>query len=252
MNQIQRDYACVIHGDGYSWQYVENLYNMLCANSSQGVRLHVYTETDRTVPAHMVHHSLVPWTGIAGPRRAWWYKMQMFNTDYFQGPMLYLDLDVVITGDIDWVWELDQKYFWAVHDFRRLWKSAFQGINSSVMFWDTRQHNYIWEKFIAQDLDLVIRRYRGDQDFLTAEIDPTRRGFFDNDRIKSWKWQIKDGGMDMRTRAYFNPNSKTVLDDRISIVVFHGDPKPHEVTDHVIQRRWNVQPLNHTPNGNLK
>ena len=241
MSQPQRDYACVIHGDAYPWQYVENLYGMLCDNSANGVRLHVYTEADRAVPAPMIHHALTPWPGIAGPRRAWWYKMQMFNADYFQGPVLYLDLDVVITGSIDWVWELDQRNFWAVHDFRRLWKSEFRGINSSVMFWDTRQHDYIWKKFISQDLDLVIRRYRGDQDFLTAEIDQARCGFFDNDRIKSWKWQIKDGGMDMRTRAYLRPNSRPILDNHTSIVVFHGDPKPHEVPDAIIQKHWNIR-----------
>jgi len=60
------DCACVIHGSGYDWSYVERLYNMLCRNLHAEVRLHVYTEHDRSVPPHMVKHILTDW-GIAGP-----------------------------------------------------------------------------------------------------------------------------------------------------------------------------------------
>ena len=83
------DCACVIHGSGYDWQYVERLYNMLCRNLLKEVRLHVYTEHDRSVPPHMVKHILEDW-GISGPKRSWWYKMQLFNPTHFAGNMLQL------------------------------------------------------------------------------------------------------------------------------------------------------------------
>ena len=107
------DCACVIHGSGYDWQYVERLYNMLCRNFTPKVRMHVYTEHDRSVPPHMVKHILEDW-GIAGPKRSWWYKMQLFNPALFSGNLLYLDLDVVIANNLDWIRDLSLDYFWTI------------------------------------------------------------------------------------------------------------------------------------------
>jgi hypothetical protein len=68
------DCACVIHGTGYDWIYVEQLRNMLSRNLSREVRLHVYTEASRSVPAPYIKHELTDW-GISGPKRSWWYKI---------------------------------------------------------------------------------------------------------------------------------------------------------------------------------
>lgn len=76
--------ACVIHGNLYDWIYVERLYNMLKANCSREIILHVFTESGRSVPAPYVKHELQEWPGIAGPKKSWWYKMQMFNSKNLQ------------------------------------------------------------------------------------------------------------------------------------------------------------------------
>ena len=47
------DCACVIHGDVYSWKYVDVLYSMLSRNLSRPIRMHVYTEQHLEVPPHM-------------------------------------------------------------------------------------------------------------------------------------------------------------------------------------------------------
>jgi hypothetical protein len=84
------DCACVIHSDAYSWDYVERLYSMLSRHLSLGVRLHVYTEADRPVPAPFIKHALDDWE-ISGPRRSWWYKLQLFDSEKFSGSLLYFD-----------------------------------------------------------------------------------------------------------------------------------------------------------------
>jgi hypothetical protein len=123
------DCACVIHGSGYDWQYVEKLYNMLSRNLSAEVRLHVYTEHDRSVPPHMVKHILEDW-GISGPKRSWWYKMQLFNPAHFTGNLLYFDLDVVIANQLNWVRELSTDYLWTIRDFRYLQRRDTVTMNS--------------------------------------------------------------------------------------------------------------------------
>ncbi len=232
--------ACVIHGDVYSWDYVDNLLAMLRLNSTRPIQLHVFTESSRSVPDHMVKHELQAWPGIAGAKKSWWYKMQMFDPAHKIGQMLYLDLDTVITGSIDWVWDLSPDYFWAVRDFKHLWRPNWSGLNSSFMYWDTEQFSWIWDLFREQNINALVKQYHGDQDYLNTVLNDTVLRFVLDGLVKSWRWQIKDGGMDMKTRIYRRPGAGTVLDLQAKILIFHGRPKPHEVVDPVIQRLWNL------------
>ena len=233
--------ACVIHGDAYPWRYVENLHAMIAKNTTREFRLHVFTEADRPVPAHMIKHELTPWPAVHGPKKAWWYKMQMFDHEHYRGPLLYFDLDVVITGNIDWISGLDQDKFWAVHDFRRLWRPTWAGINSSVMFWNTGRMRWIWQNFQENSIESTVRRFHGDQDFLNSQLSVAIKRFFPTDQFLSWRWQVMDGGINVKTRAYARPGSGAAIDPRTQVIVFHGQPKPHEVTDPEIQRLWNAQ-----------
>ena len=233
------DCACVIHGTAYDWIYVERLYNMLKANSVPDIRLHVFTEPSRTVPAPYVKHELTEWPGIAGPRKSWWYKMQMFDPAHDLGRVLYFDLDTVITKNIDWIWQLDEQYFWAIKDFKYLWRTTWTGINSSVMIWDAQKFAWIWDDFNSKNINATVKLFHGDQDYLNTVLDDKTRRFIDPEMIKSWRWQCKDGGMDMRTRQYQSPNAGTVVDPATAVIIFHGRPKPHEVVDPVIAQYWN-------------
>jgi len=231
------DCACVIHSDGYSWDYVERLYNMLDRNITPDIRLHVYTEADRPVPDKFIKHQLVDWQ-IAGRKQSWWYKIQLFNPEHHRGSLLYFDLDTVITGNIDWIWQTPPEYLWAVRDFKHLWRSGFSGFNSSVMWWNTEKYSYIWEKFKQQSLDQMMSKYHGDQDYITDMIPIHDRRFFDLSRVQSYRWQCLDGGYDFTKRRHQHPDTGVALLPETSIVVFHGNPKPAEVFDPIIQQHW--------------
>jgi len=232
------DCACVIHGSAYSWTYVENLYNMLTRHLTPDVRLHVYTELDRPVPAPMIKHELTDWS-IGRSRQAWWYKMQLFNPEHHAGPMLYFDLDTVIVQNIDWIWQQHSTaYFWAIRDFKYLWRATDNGLNSSIMWWDTRNHKNIWESFAQQDLTTVMKKYPGDQDYISAIIPQNQRKFFNQDRIQSWRWQCLDGGYDFRRRRHLNPGAGTCITPNTSVMVFHGNPKPDQITDQIVATHW--------------
>lgn len=233
-----KDCACVIHGNVYDWVYVDRLYNMLTANSTHDIRLHVFTESSRSVPSPYIKHALTEWPGIAGPKKAWWYKMQMFNKEHFKGRILYLDLDTVITKNIDWMWDLSDQYFWALKDFKYLWRPTWKGLNSSVMIWDTDRYSWIWQDFLTKNINATVKLHHGDQDYLTSVLDPKDLRFFDVNLIKSWRWQCKDGGLNIKTRLYNKPNIGTVVDASTAIMVFHGNPKPHELNDPIISQYW--------------
>ena len=232
------DCACVIHGDAYGWQYVDTLYSMLRRNLSQDIRMHVYTEHDREVPPHMIKHVLTEWPGIRGSKKSWWYKMQLFNSAHYSGQLLYLDLDTVIVNSLDWITKLSQAHFWAIRDFKTLWRPKFQGINSSVMYWHTEKFANIWKEFNDQNISKVCSKYHGDQDYLSAVLKPTQRRFFPDKQALSWRWQALDGGMDPYKRTYSHPGLGTQFGPETSLLIFHGQPKPDQVPDPVIKNHW--------------
>jgi hypothetical protein len=232
------DVACVIHGDLYPWQYVQRLHHMVTMNLTMPVRFHVFTEADRAVPATMIKHVLQDWPGIAGRKKAWWYKMQMFDSARIQGRVLYFDLDTVIARPIDWMLALSPQHFWTIRDFRYLWRANWRGINSSIMLWDTEKFGWIWQQFKEHNIAAITRQYHGDQDYISSVLTDQDLRFMPEHLIKSWRWQIKDGGMDMKSRVYRRPDAGSVLDPDTSVMIFHGSPKPHEVQDSLIQRLW--------------
>lgn len=233
------DCACVIHGSGYDWVYVDKLYNMLCKYLHRDIRFHVYTEIDRPVPDHMIKHNLIEWHGISGPKKSWWYKLQLFNAEHHSGNLLYFDLDTLIIRDINWIPELSTDKFWTIKDFRYLQAPGWDEINSSVMWWNVKRFDWVWQQFKQLDINTIIRTYRGgDQAYLTKAIDYQDRRYFSSEHTQSWRWECLDGGTDFTTRKARNPGTGTVIADLTSIVVFHGTPKPHEINDPVVKQLW--------------
>lgn len=232
------DCACLIHGDRYDWRYVEILLAMVSRNLSAPLRFHVFTESHRSVPNHMIKHNLLEWPQVSGTKKAWWYKMQMFDPRHGLERVLYFDLDVVIAANLDWLLQLDSRYFWAIRDWRYMWRQHWQGINSSVMFWHTMHASQIWNQFQKAGLENCLRSHHGDQDFINAALDRAMIKHFDDQLIQSWRWQVLDGGLNTRSRQYHRPSAGAVIGSGTSVIVFHGRPKPHEIQDPVINALW--------------
>ena len=232
------DIACLIHGNYYAWDYVDILYQNIRNNLSCPIRFHVWTEKDRTVPPHMIKHALIE-QYMDGPKKAWWYKTQLFNVKEYAGPMIYFDLDLMIIGDLNWMRKLPMEQFHAVRDFKCLWRKHRQAINSSIMAFDNRNFEHIWPKF-RDNKDRLMHMYHGDQDYLNAEIIEHRR-YLPENKIESYRWQVLHGGMDFRTRTYPQQQDIDVkIGDDTAIIVFHGDPKPHEVNNSKLQPYWRL------------
>jgi len=232
------DCACVIHGTGYDWIYVERLYNMLSRNLPNGIRFHVYTEHDRLVPDHMIKHVLTDWPEISGLRRAWWYKLQLFNSEHHQGNLLYFDLDTVILRDISWIPQLPTEYLWGIRDFKHLQRPGYSTLNSSVMWWNVDRMSWVWDQFNTTNVVNTTRQYPGDQDYLNAVLGQNRIRYLEDSQIQSWRWQCLDGGYNFNTRRHKIPGQGTQIPGSASVLVFHGKPKPHEINDKVVQDLW--------------
>lgn len=230
--------ACVIHGNKYPWLYVERLFNMLTRNSNLPIQLHVYTEHDRSVPPHMIKHCLDSWPGIQGPKKSWWYKMHLFNQEHWSGPLLYFDLDTVIVRNWNWIVDHDPSRLWCIRDFKYLQSPYTYLINSSVMWFDTKVFDYVWQQFVQQDIYRVTKTYHGDQNFIQSAVDRSQIRQFDTQKFQSYRWEVLDGGMDFVRRRARSPGLGCDIAGTCTAVIFHGDPKPHQVSHPVIQQLW--------------
>ena len=135
------NFACVCYGDKYPVEYVQKLYNMVKRNTTLSVNFFVFTD-------HVKMHKMVdgyinirefPETDLQG----WWNKMQLFHPKVdLPGDTLYMDLDVVITDNIDCFFTYKPEIeFVGMNDFNPT-TSVF---NSSIMkFKNDKLHGKLW------------------------------------------------------------------------------------------------------------
>ena len=83
--------ACVLRSGGiYTEEWVDRLRRDVAANLAIPHRFVCLTDMApdcETLPLRD------PWTG-------WWSKLELFRPGNFNGPVLYLDLDVIVVGDL--------------------------------------------------------------------------------------------------------------------------------------------------------
>jgi hypothetical protein len=85
------------------------------------------------------------------------------------------------------------------------------------------------------DFKQILLEFKGDQNYINDVV--KNRNFFDPTIVKSWRWQALDGGFNFRTKTHTAPGTGTIIDNS-SILIFHGNPKPKEITDHAIVKHW--------------
>ena len=202
--------VCVRVGPAYSTEYVDKLYDMVKANCTKDFDFWCITDLPHDNP-NVKFTQVQPYP--VPVRWMWWYKMLMFKSDIgYTGPTFYIDLDVIINKSIDKFLEAWDDSFWICQDYNRKVKPDYHVSNSSVMMFDHSKYTKYWDEFNSDILG-VMRKFRGDQDFLTARLQDENKKWWPWHWTISYRWEYLEG------KAH--PDN--------SIVVFHGKPKPHEV-----------------------
>jgi hypothetical protein len=106
------------------------------------------------------------------------------------------------------------------------------------MWWDTRTFDYVWKDFEQHTLEKLMKKYRGDQDYIADAVSSDHQRFLDSDRIKSWRWECINGGYNFKRQAHQNTDQETTISNTTSVLVFHGQPKPNNVQDPLIDLHW--------------
>jgi len=193
--------ACVLRTGGiYTPEWVARL--------QEGVRRHM-DRPHRFVCLSDLDGALLPCETI--PLKTdwpgWWAKIELFRPRLFEGPVLYIDLDCIITGPIDGLPRRVQG-FTMTRDF------LGKGMNSSVMSW-WGDYQHLPEKMneepgLRQKYQRTPDGRIGDQAFIEDHADPAMDAFADG-QVVSFKRHARNGP----------PQGA-------KIVAFHGKPKPPE------------------------
>ena len=195
-------------GDKYPDYYVQRLQREVSKHLTLEHRFVCITE--RKIDGVETIPPIVDWPG-------WWGKLSLFSPGFTAGRNLWLDLDVVITGNLDVLVEtysncaLATPWNWA--------QSGHGGCQSSVMLWHSSGPLPIWQAFDPADAHWPpINKpgfLWGDQEHITVQRDA---GFpvtqIDADLVQSYKYHCRGG-----------------LPQGCKVVVFHGDPKPANVRE---------------------
>ena len=150
--------------------------------------------------------------------KSWWAKFSLFPT--VNSPSIYLDLDVVITGNIDYLADYTGTFSAAAN-----WaQSGYGGIQSSVMAWPGNwsfpydELMKVWPGETTSDGYTILngQKFWGDQEFLWELLGDKWQAI---PHVGSYKYHVR-------------PTKK--IPDWMKICVFHGRPDPHEVQDKCI------------------
>lgn len=201
---------CVKTKPRYGAEYVNRLFRAVSRNLTVEHRFVCLTDDSTGVACETMP---MP-RGLQG----WWGKIAMFRPGLFNGPVLYIDLDTLITGNLDFVTEYKGD-FAILRDFYRP-----DGYGSGVMMWN-RPHEHVWKEWVMAGCP---NHPLGDQGWMEAMI-PNADRLQDvfPDKIASYKVHCFIAGNEVE------PPRGT------SILCFHGTPKQDDFpADHWVTRTW--------------
>ena len=218
------NFACVCYGKKYSVEYVQKLYNMVQRNTTLEHNFFIFTDNiEMEIDGH-VNIRTFPET-----LNGWWNKMQLFRPDTLDGDTLYMDLDVVITGNIDCFFNYEPEAdFIGMNDFNPDTKI----FNSSVFkFKPEAMKSKLWQPFTDDRTKWL--RYSGDQNVISDLIigHPGTKSFPDS-WTQSYKWYNRKGRRYHKGKWTFEHNGESL------VTVFHGEPNPHQSDMDWVKKAW--------------
>lgn len=218
--------VCLKWGTKYEAELVNRLYRMVAHNLSIPFQFHCLTENPEGLVPEIDQLPLES-SDLVG----WWYKLSLFRENFYglEGNILYFDLDVVITGSIDFLATMPGDFLICENWSRnRMW-------NSSVMRFKAGANADIWQSFIENKTQ-VLENYHGDQEWI-FKCRPNA-GLWPQEKVVSYKKSLDSkalrwleklglGRLGLKAPDWMD----TPLPDSVAVVIFHGKPDPEDVAE---------------------
>lgn len=218
MGSSDKNVICIKWGTKFGADYVNRLYNMVEKNLKIPHRFVCFTDNDAGLADGIEVRDLPPFEEKKIPDKAW-RKLSLFNEKLadLEGTALFLDLDIVIKGDLSPFFEKEGEFI-IIKD----WDFPKDIIgNSSVFRFEIGKHPDVLENFYKED-NTIRDRYKNEQAFLSNMIN--NKGilsYWD----KSWCVSFKRNCLRPFPLNFFQ---MPIDPENAKIIVFHGRPTPEQ------------------------
>jgi hypothetical protein len=228
---------CLKWGTKYGPEYVNRLFYGVKRNTTRSFKFHCFTDDATGIIADVIIHDLPFKNSLEG----WWNKVYLFSNDLPMSTgekIFFVDLDTLITNNIDGVLDHDPHAITVLRDFYTGIAKTVVGddnIGSGLMSWYHGQYFDIWDDFIKDPQAAIMSvRPHGDQRWIQKKI--VGRMYWQDtfsNQIVSFKVHCRQG-----------------LPEQASIVCYHGTPSiPDSATQSSRSWKFVIDPqpwvLNH-------
>lgn len=231
---MNRTIVCLKWGDKYSAHYVNVLFSMCKRHNKEPFSFVCFTDNSNGLDSDIIIKKLPD-----VPLHSWWFKVWIFSQENnLKGPVLFLDLDLVVYEDIEKLWNYETNYFCVIRDFTRHLNPSWNKFNSSVFKFQAENYYWVWDDFY-KDYKNIITKHHGDQDYLYSILKDKSKHWPDN-WIQSYKWEMRNKSdlVNINNKRNFAFIADPKIDTECCIAVFHGDPNPDQVKDPWVVDRW--------------
>ncbi|TBV80068.1 MAG: hypothetical protein EYX74_05890 [Desulfobulbaceae bacterium] len=207
-------------GKIYGPEYVNILYRMVKRNLTAPFRFVCLTDDPAGIEDG-VETIPIPFFPEPSPEHyrkcQAWRKLLLFERTLFdlEGTVFFLDLDVVIVGNLDVFFDYSDKL--AIIEN---WSQPNQLIGQSSAFcFKVGKYSQLLESYCANP-DRTAERYLTEQRYITKFLGPNNFAYFPAEWCRSFKMHCLPGGI---LNSLITP---TKIPAKARVIVFHGNPNP--------------------------
>jgi hypothetical protein len=214
---------CIKWGTAFPAEYVNRLYASVMKNVSRPTRFVLLTD-DATGIVSGVQIQPIPDINLPpqGMRGGPWRKLALWSAELaLEGDLLFLDLDVVITGSIDRLFDYEPGKFCII----RNWTQKDDNIgNSSVMRFRAGSAPHLIPDF-EKDAVKLSYEYKNEQIYVSRNSSLHKNYWPDG-----WCTSFKHELLPSWPKRYW---ADVPFPEKSSIAVFTGNPRPHDAANGV-------------------
>ena len=220
--------VCMKWGTRYPTEYANRLWSMIQRHVKRPTRLVCYTDDAAGLSPDIESYPLPPIVLPERISRKPWRKISLWAPTLpgLSGDVLFLDLDLVITGSLDEFFDFEpDKTFCVIEN----WTQMGSGIgNTSVYRFRVGAHTYLYDR-LQQDPDAILAKFPNSQTYISHTI--TSKTFWPAHWCESFKHTLMP-------RWTMNFLRTTPLPDGTKVVAFTGKPDPDEARDGTWEAAW--------------
>ncbi len=214
--------VCMKWGTLYGADYVNRLYAMTRRNLKRPFRFMCFTDNTEGL-AQGIEHAPIPEMRVDAPyENTPWRKLALYAPQLadLEGTALFMDLDVVVVGPLDDLFDLPGDYC-IIHNWTH--PKRIVG-NSSVFRFEIGQFTELLDVYNTQSTQHWVDMYRIEQTYLSHQLGRKRLTYWPAEWCVSFKKHCLPKG----PLGLFNRFIPSKIPAGARVVVFHGHPNPDD------------------------